>query len=245
MASRLTAVDLLDFWERGLTNPLPKRVLDLLVIAYPEMSFEQGKELPIGRRDLYLMEVREALFGSRLNCLTTCSSCSERLELGFDINQLRAFPLNSELSEIYLITVDDYEVQFRLPNTSDLLYITELSDTTMARRTLFERCLLQATCTGELIAASDVSDEIVNAIAARMAEIDSQADIQITLTCPACSNQWSAAFDIASHLWIEINGWAIRILEDVHRLASAYGWSEAEILALSPMRRQLYLGMIG
>jgi hypothetical protein len=78
-----------------------------------------------------------------------------------------------------------------------------------------------------------------------MAEIDPQADIQIALTCPACLHQWSAAFDIASHLWIEVNSWAMRILDEVHRLASAYGWSEADILELSPMRRQLYLGMIG
>ena len=32
-----------------------------------------------------------------------------------------------------------------------------------------------------------------------------------------------------------------RILREVHTLAAAYGWSEAEILALSPARRRVYL----
>jgi hypothetical protein len=78
-----------------------------------------------------------------------------------------------------------------------------------------------------------------------MAEIDPQSDMQIALTCPACSQQWSAPFDIVSYLWIEINAWAVRLLHDIHRLATAYGWREADILALSPMRRQFYLELIG
>jgi hypothetical protein len=245
MASRLTAADLLDFWERGLTNPLLKCVLDLLVIAYPELSFEQWKESPIGQRDRHLLDVREALFGSRLNCLTTCPKCSERLELGFEVAQLHAIPLNSQLQEKYLISIDDCEVQFRLPNSSDLLQISNLADVMLARRSLFERCVLQATRAGNPISIDDISEEVSNAIATRMAELDPQADMQILLTCPTCLCQWSTGFDIASFLWVEINAWASRILNEVHRLASAYGWSEAEILTLTPMRRQLYLDMIG
>jgi hypothetical protein len=108
------------------------------------VQIEQWKRLPIGQRDRHLLDVREALFGPRLNCLTICPTCSEKLELGFDIAQLRAIPLDSELSGTYLVTIDDCEVQFRLPNTSDILLITDLSDTSLARRTLFERCVLQA-----------------------------------------------------------------------------------------------------
>jgi hypothetical protein len=52
------------------------------------------------------------------------------------------------------------------------------------------------------------------------------------------------AFDIASYFWDEINAWANRILREVHILASRYGWSERDILALSPWRRQFYLDMV-
>jgi hypothetical protein len=31
---------------------------------------------------------------------------------------------------------------------------------------------------------------------------------------------------------------------DVHTLASAYGWSESEILSLNPARREFYLEMV-
>jgi hypothetical protein len=34
------------------------------------------------------------------------------------------------------------------------------------------------------------------------------------------------------------------MLRDVHALATAYGWREADIVAMSPWRRQVYLDMV-
>jgi hypothetical protein len=34
------------------------------------------------------------------------------------------------------------------------------------------------------------------------------------------------------------------VLGDVHELARAYGWSEPEVLALSPWRRAAYLALV-
>jgi len=245
MARALTASDLLDAWERGLPNRAVQRALDLLALTYPESSLEQLQELPIGQRDARLLAIREALFGPRLTCLATCPRCNERLEIAFDITQLRSSPSDSTATETLSITEGSVEVQFRLPNSSDMLLISDLPDATQARRTLFERCVQQATRDGVPITATNVPEEIVNAVAVQMALIDPQADIQIALDCPACAHQWSAAFDIVSYLWSEVNAWAVRILHEVHQLASAYGWREADILALSPMRRQFYLELIG
>jgi hypothetical protein len=64
------------------------------------------------------------------------------------------------------------------------------------------------------------------------------------LKCPVCSDEWNAAFDIESFFWIEINAWAARILGEVHILASAYGWSEQEILRVSAWRRECYLNLV-
>jgi hypothetical protein len=245
MALLLAARDLLNLWERALTQRPVQRALELLAIAHPELTPEQLQEFRIGRRDEDLLTIREALFGPRLDCLTTCPKCSERLEIAFDTGQLRATPNAADPMTTYAMVQGDCELEFRLPNSADMLWIADLSDVTLARRELFERCLQKAVRNGVPILATDLSDEIVRATAARMSEVDPQADIQIALTCPACSQQWSTAFDIASYLWIEINAWAMRLLREVHLLASAYGWRESEILALSPLRRQLYLDLIG
>ena len=63
------------------------------------------------------------------------------------------------------------------------------------------------------------------------------------LYCPECGHRWHATFDIVSFFWSEIDAWAYRTLHQVHRLASAYGWREADILAMSPWRRQFYLSL--
>ena len=45
-------------------------------------------------------------------------------------------------------------------------------------------------------------------------------------------------------LWAEISARAQHLLREVHLLASAYGWSEQQILELSPTRRASYLRMV-
>ena len=78
-----------------------------------------------------------------------------------------------------------------------------------------------------------------------MADADPQADVRLALDCPACGHKFLAAFDVVAYFWSEINAWAYRLLGEVHTLASAYGWREDDILALSPWRRHVYLEMVG
>jgi hypothetical protein len=87
--------------------------------------------------------------------------------------------------------------------------------------------------------------DVLGAVEDQMAAADPQADVRLALSCPACGHQWQEVFDIVSFLWGEVQAWALRLLREVHTLASAYGWSEADILALSPQRRQMYLEMVG
>jgi hypothetical protein len=78
---------------------------------------------------------------------------------------------------------------------------------------------------GGQISAAELPAEVVDAIAAKMAATDPQADIEVALKCPACSHRWRTPFDVASFFWNELNVWAIRLLREVHALACAYGWT--------------------
>ncbi len=53
-----------------------------------------------------------------------------------------------------------------------------------------------------------------------------------------------ADFDIASYLWNGIEQRARRLLDDIHALAQAYGWSETDILALDETRRATYVARV-
>jgi hypothetical protein len=68
--------------------------------------------------------------------------------------------------------------------------------------------------------------------------------VGLDFKCPACGVVFEESLDLASFLWSEFEGRAKRLLLDVHLLARAYGWSEAEVLSLSPVRRAFYLEMV-
>jgi len=251
MMRSLSAAELLTVWERGLTQTPVQRALILLAAACGDTPASALMQLSIGQRDARLLTLREWAFGSRIDGIASCPACGERLELAFDLSEIRASPnlpaisAAHEEAEPFALSVADYVVCFRLPNSGDLFAIAGRDDVAAVRQQLFERCLLSAQRDGAEVSAADLPDDVVAATAARMAEADPQAEVRIAMTCPACIQQWQATFDIISYFWQEIDDWAKRILREVHTLASAYGWREADILALSPRRRQFYLEMVG
>jgi hypothetical protein len=146
--------------------------------------------------------------------------------------------------EAATLSVEGIDVDFRLPNGGDLAVIGSLRDIASARASLLARCVKRAARHGETIAAEALPPRIVQAIAARMAELDPQADVALGIDCPSCAHAWLEPFDVVTFLWSELTAWARRLLGDVHLIASAYGWGESEILGLTPARRNAYLEML-
>ncbi len=237
----LSAAELLDVWERGLGQPLAQRTLTLLAAVCPEADYSGLAALPIGKRDARLLQLREWLFGPQLTTVAVCPVCGEQLESPFNVSDMRVN--GSESVDVsHSIDVGGYHVTFRLPASSDLLALNGVPEADTARRMLLKRCLTDIRDRdGETLASDALPGHVVAALDAQMTALDPLAHIELQLTCPACDHQWAAMFDIASFLWKEINTWAQRTLRDVHRLARAYGWREADVLALSPTRRQIYL----
>jgi hypothetical protein len=242
----LSAPELLDAWERGRTEGPAQRALTLLSAACPDVAPNALAELTIGQRDGRLLTLREWAFGPQVTGLSNCPNCGERLELAFDVADVRVAPeatrgaSRAELS----LTTGGCEVRFRLPNSVDLQAVSGWEDATGARQRLLRRCISAAHFEGEERSADELPVEVVDELMVRMAEADPQADVQLTISCPACQHEWLAMFDIGSFFWTEIEAWVYRTLRQVHTLASAYGWREADILAMSAWRRERYLDMM-
>lgn len=239
----LSTPELLNIWERGLFQSPIQQALMLLSAACSDTQPDALAKLSIGQRDARLLTLREWTFGSQLVGLVTCPSCNERLELTFSTADLRVMS-EAEPMETLSLNVAGYELCFRLPNSLDLAAVANHKDLVAAQQLLLERCLSTAQHNGEPISVDQLPADVVNAIVERVARADPQGDVQLALSCPQCSYQWQVSFDIVSFFWSEINAWAHRILKEVHNLASAYGWREADILALSPWRRQYYLELV-
>jgi hypothetical protein len=69
--------------------------------------------------------------------------------------------------------------------------------------------------------------------------------VAVDLTCPSCQEPWEVTLDIVTYLWDEIAAEARRLIYEVDVLARAYGWREADVLAMTPQRRQAYLELAG
>jgi hypothetical protein len=240
----LSAAELLGVWERGLTQSQVQRALELLSAVYRETSPEQLLALSLGRRDGELLALRERLFGPEMAGVAVCPQCSGQLDLTLNASELRAACATEPETEVAL-SVAGYDLQFRYPNSGDVVAVMDTNDVDEARNRLLDRCLLSVESEGAPVASDQLPREVVAAVSDRMAQGDPLADIQLAVSCPVCNHRWLAAFDIVSFLWREIESLAARLLRDVHTLASGYGWSERDILALSPVRRQFYLASLG
>jgi len=245
----LSAAELLEAWERSAAQSPARRPLVLLAAAGVAAPPEAAADWPIGRRDAELLRLRERAFGSRLAATAVCPECGERLEVAFDAGDIRAGEESSEdaaapAGELAL-AVAGCELRFRLPTSRDLaVAAAHGGDLEAVRRSLVGSCLLTAHRGGQQVTASDLPAEAVAAIEERMEAADPQAHVLLDLSCPACARRWQAPFDVDTFFWAELEAWARRTLAEVHSLAAAYGWSEAEVLALSAARRRLYLEMV-
>jgi hypothetical protein len=215
----------LGIWERGRREHPVDRALTMLSVltAHPRRELA---ELPLDLRDRMLLQGRAALFGASMTAVATCHACGCAVDV--TVRPQDATPVE----ETFTVRLPGAEVRVRLPNSLDLAAIATCSDVATARRTLLRR----------LVAADDqLALEVAEAIEA---ELDRRAGLSggvIALTCPDCGADWTVELDVGAFMWREIEILSARLLRDVDTLAQRYGWSERDILALSPDRRRFYL----
>lgn len=239
--STLTAQAVLQTWEHAHGEHPLRRALALLRTAWPEADAQAWGTMPLGTRDAYLFQLQELLFGPELDTIAACPSCHETLETRFSTADLRTPQADEARASLQ---VDGFELDYRLPGSDDLLAMVEGTGTDDGANRLLERCVLSARHAGSATPASELPLAVVERLQQEMARRDPGADTTVALTCPACGHGFERRFDIGAYLWDELDDWAQRTLGEVHLLAGAYGWSEAQILDLSAARRSHYIALV-
>jgi hypothetical protein len=234
--------DILQLWERGQGLHPIELGLTMLSYANPKMDPNELREYSIGKRDRDLLNLYGRAFGNILEGFADCPRCSEHLEFDVAIDDITA----KETQEPYQqkFTDGNLTVSFRLINITDLASITGFTDLDAARRTLAQRCIVDATRGGKVLPTAELTDEDLSKLSAQLAECDPQSEILLDISCPACGNTWQILIDVVSFLWARINSHAKQLLYEVGSLARSFGWSESEILAMNPSRRRFYLEMV-
>lgn len=227
--------ELLRLWEDGLSRHPIDRALLLCAWARPDIAPERLARLPLGAVNSGILKLRSALFGSGLALRARCGHCDEILDIPLAIDELLAGqPEPDDAREVEAIGF-----RFRLPTSMDLASVAYELDAEAGALRLLDRCCVARPealpLTAEVLAEADPLLE----------SADPLADLSLSVACASCGGATEVALDPGALLWDDVQARARAILAQVHTLASAYGWSEAETLALSPCRRAAYLGLIG
>uniref|UniRef100_A0A7V4GAH1 Phage baseplate protein n=1 Tax=Desulfobacca acetoxidans TaxID=60893 RepID=A0A7V4GAH1_9BACT len=230
-------------YEEGRRQHRLDRWLTILQAASPDRSRRELADLTIGQRDLQLLDFREAHFGRKLKAYGECPACQAQLEFDLGTETLRQ-DAGLQPHQEFTLTEAGFELRYRLPTSRDLAAAAALPGLHEAREVILQRCLLAAAHQGVPMDLEKLPADLVARLIEEMGCRDPQADVRLALDCPGCGHAWEVLFDIGVFVWHDLKLTARRLVQEVHILASAYGWSETAILSLTPARRQAYLDLV-
>jgi hypothetical protein len=229
---------LLTAWEQGASQHGMRRTVTILSIALSSSGPDQLAALPIAERNLLLLRLHELTFGPSLDVFAACPECASPLEFTIPVAVMierlesQSATTHAEWSEA------GRQYRLRSVTTEDLLVAVRAADINTAQECILSRCLEVSPEAGsERLSASPQVME-------KFELLHASTELNCTVDCPTCSNHEVFDLDIARFLWIEVRRAARQLLDDIHTLASAYGWSEQEITRMTANRRGAYLELL-
>jgi hypothetical protein len=206
--------------------------------------------LTLGDRNRLVFAALAATYGVPESLVTRCpgTGCGAPVDLPLDSAFFIGARCPRAASEEHRIVaaIDGRQIgiRFRVPTGHDVAasVLEARDDPSRAARRLLERCLLGVDGAG----AAEIDrhrDTIAMAVESAMEMLDPMAEVVLQTRCPECGGPVIGNLDPLS-LIVEAMDRHGGILPEIDRLARAYHWSEADILALPATRRRHYLALI-
>lgn len=212
------------------------RLLDRLLVDEAGAAVRPGDAalLALPERDLLLAAAWRMAWGAQIVGTITCTKCGSLFDFDFDLDELtdqvRSAPGDLTLEDgVYALPSG---VRFRLPTARDEASVVGLNGPNAAQA-LLETCLLS----GDL--AADGPE-----VEAAMEQVGSGIDVDFDAACPECGLVAAVRFQIQDYLLGAIASDWTGLVDDVHRIALAYGWSLREILSLTRSRRRALVTLL-
>ncbi|MET7969401.1 hypothetical protein [Micromonospora sp. NPDC005305] len=222
---------LLAVWEAAATAPPAARGPVLLHAAGLLPDLDAALDLPVGTVAALAARLSVDSFGDPVDAVLTCG-CGEVLDVALPLDPVAGLPTGDAGA------VAGGTLRVRAPTARDLLAAGRSGD---PLGTLLARCVRDAG--GRPVAPGDLTAEQRRAVDAAAEELAGAAAVVLRTRCPGCGDPVVAALDVAELLWERVAGRAPAVLAEVATLAAAYGWAEADILALPAGRRRAYLAL--
>lgn len=229
---------LLAAWEKSVPEHDLCRALTMLSTALPDTDREQLGALPIAERNRLLLCLHGLTFGPLLSVFGVCPKCGAQFEFCVSAAEMTARVEGQCSAGRVVWNEEGRQYRLRAVTTDDLLATLGVPEASAAQDLLLTRCLEMSPEPepGRLPASA--------AFQQRFEQLHAATELSCTVDCPGCSSREVLDLDIARFLWLEVRYAARRLLDEIHELASAYGWSERAIVQMGAVRRSAYLEML-
>lgn len=200
--------------------------------------------LPVGMRTEALVTLAglgdPAPFCWRVRC--PLSSCGLESEFELTSEQIIGFAGGERNRQTLRTEVAGLEVILRRPTGLDqarwLEQPEELATAAMLRSILVRPSL------DELVERGEMVESVARVIDKAMDEFDPLVGFHASVRCPQCGSISDFQIDLTGAALERLARAQRGLIEEVHRLASRYHWSEQQILDLPEWRRQSYLALV-
>ena len=219
-------------------TPTAIRLLDRVLI-------DRAGCLPAGRsaslsgfdRDRVLAAVYRSAFADRIDSTILCANCTSRFDLHFSLKGLDAALEAQRIGAGFAHTTEGYfrtddGAAFRLPNGDE-------ECTAAALPPADAQAWLAAAVVPET--SRPVAPAELNDLLDRAAPL---LDLPLDASCPECGTTQQVRFSVQSYLLESLINERRQLVVDVHRIASAYGWTRRAILALPRNERRQHADLI-
>ncbi|MFC0031708.1 hypothetical protein ACFFMM_19490 [Micromonospora chaiyaphumensis] len=222
---------LLAVWEAAATAPPAARGPVLLHAAGLLPDLDAALDLPVGTVAALAARLSVDSFGDPVDAVLTCG-CGEVLDVALPLDPVAGLPAGDTGA------VAGGTLRVRAPTARDLLAAGHSDD---PLGTLLARCVRDAD--GRPVAPGELTADQRRAVDTAAEELAGAAAVVLRTRCPGCGDAVVAALDVTELLWERVTHRAPAVLAEVATLAAAYGWAEADILALPAGRRRAYLAL--
>jgi hypothetical protein len=220
---------------------------------------EGWHDLPLSDMDAALLALRRLLFGERVYAEVECAACGSRGDIVFSIAEFFAAhaPVKPAVgNRVRKMAGGWFSVpgaEFRIPLACDLLAAQSEGGFPAQIAAALESRTLRSARDNKRRGARNKNPQRPNksiwAAAMRNAlqALEKMAPLfsgELEGGCHQCKSRVAAWFDVGEYVLAELRQSAAAVFEDVHLIASRYGWGEERILAMPADRRLRYAAMI-
>lgn len=242
-ATGLSGANLLEVVDAGMKVDAAERGRIMLACAVANVSPERLDDFSLGQRDAWVVELRCATFGDTLASRVTCPDCGRLLSVRIPRGRVA---LQSPTSDPATARVQEgaVAVEARSPNGAELAKAAGCADIATARWSLISSCIMSALRDGEPVDPLELDNEMLERVGEAIVAVEPQIEVRVAMSCAGCGREWAPVLDIVQFFWRELSTTSVQLLDEVHLLATGYGWSEEQVLKISSRRRREYVERI-